>query len=111
MWVDNFVSRCLWTLFAVFTHLYQQIVKERTLVGAEIAVRWSDTGHSTPCYASFSREPDEGDDFDDYGVPTSEVCHYFTGISHLMKSAWRGSNDEWRVVYCELIYATPVDSI
>lgn len=111
MWVDNFLSRCAWTIAVFFTHWWHGTVKERTLVGADVAIRSADVdGHSLPLYVSFSAPPDD-ETLDDFGISHDSVFRYLGGVRDVVRIAWRGSGEGWRIVYAELIYASPVDSI
>ena len=111
MWVDNFLSRCAWTVLLVVTHWWHAVIKKRILVGADVAVRWKDVeGHSLPLYVSFSTPPDY-ETLDDFGVDDESVFAYLNGATDVLSHAWRGSPIGWRIVYAELIYAHPVESI
>jgi hypothetical protein len=111
MWVDNFLRRCAWTIAVMFTHWYHTATQGRILVGADVALKWEEkASHHIYAYVSFSAPP-VGDELDDFGIDDDAVFRYLSGVRDIIRIAWQGSDEGWRIAYSELIYASPVESI
>jgi hypothetical protein len=52
-----------------------------------------------------------GDELDDFGIDDDAVFRYLSGVRDIIRIAWQGSDEGWRIAYSELIYASPVESI